>query len=209
MPTRIRPGRPDDAEALMAIKAHLPMDGQEGSTTRGGFLLGTDAGTYALYLAAGDSLVAEVDGQLVGFGIVFGDELLRASPIWQRREDAEWAVDIQGLLDQPLAYFEQLAFRKGHARLALSLCYHLAKRSFDRGSAAMITTTVREPVRNLAAVPYILEIGGVLAGTLREVYPGVGPIVSDIYLMEAGAFYAHTRRHRFYPYLEAQIIAPA
>jgi hypothetical protein len=206
MPIRIRPGNPADAPALAAIKAQLPFQGDDGSTTSGGFLLGTDLDTYALYLSVGESLVAEADGRIVGFGLVFGDELLRTSAIWQRREEAVWTMDIQPFLDQPLAYFEQLAFIRGYARQALAVCYHLARRSFDRGTAAMITTTVREPVRNLAAVPYILAIGGVHAGTLQETYPGVGSIVSDIYLMTAGAFYERTRSHRFYPWLESQRI---
>lgn len=179
------------------------MPGEAGTTTSGGFLLGTDPETYALYLSVGESLVAEADGKVVGFGLVFGDDLLRASPIWQRRDEAEWTMDIAPFLDRPLAYFEQLAFIKGYARQALAVCYHLARRSFDRGTVAMITTTVREPVRNLAAVPYILEIGGVHAGTLRESYPEVGHIVSDIHLMTAAAFYERTRRHRFFPWLES------
>lgn len=195
MKTRIRKGVPADAAAFVAIKEHLPFSGTAGTATQGGFLLGTDEQTYAIYIANSFCLVAEIEGQVVGFGIAFDDAMLRQSDVWQRRDQVQWTIDITSFENRCLGYFEQLAFLKGHSRLALQLAYNLTKWVFDTGVSAIFTTTVREPVKNLAAVPYILGVGGVIAGSIDETYPGVGRIKSDIYLMEASTFKEHIRTH--------------
>jgi hypothetical protein len=202
MKTLIRKARPEDAAAFMAIKAQLPMPQAENQTQQGGFLLGTDEETYRTYILHGQCLVAESAGALVGFGICFPDALVRASEIWQRRDAAQWYIDPASFEQNKLGYIEQMAFLPGHRKAVIALAYNLICWALESGAEVLFTTTVRKPVLNLAAVPLILAGGGQRVGTIDEVYPVVGPIVSDIYLLRAGDFWTHTRSHPLYSYFE-------
>jgi hypothetical protein len=195
MKSQIRIARPTDAPAFIAIKNQLSFTQTDGSTSKGGFLLGTDIDTYRYYIDNAFCLVAEVNEEIVGFGIIFSDEMLRSSDVWNRRHLANWFIDLSKYEHHRLCYFEQLAFLNGHRRLVISLAYHLVKWVFDIGYQTLLTTTVREPILNLAAIPFIKAVSGVHAGNIDEEYPLIGRIKSDIYLLEAASFYERTAKH--------------
>ena len=200
---RIRKASPEDATAFVAIKEQLPLTLSDGSTSKGGFLLGTDEAAYIEYIQSSWCMVAENDNGIVGFGIILPDSVLRASDIWIRRQEASWCIDLALYEQQTLCYFEQIAFLRGHRRTAIALAYHLTKEAYDAGSQTLFTTTVRKPVLNLAAVPFVFAAGGSLAGNIDETYPLVGHILSDIYLVPATSFYLHAALHPLYSFFEA------
>jgi len=192
---KLRKARPDDATAMVAIKDQLPLTLSDGSTSTGGFLLGTDEATYRSYINTSWCLVAEHEEQVIGFGIMLPDAVLRSSDIWLRRNEAAWREDIAAYEQQQLCYFEQFAFLPGHRRAAIALAYRLTSWAYDAGSETLFTTTVHKPVRNLAAVPFIYAAGGHKAGSIDEIYPLVGQILSDIYVIPAAAFRASVATH--------------
>lgn len=204
----IRKARAGDAAAFLRIKAQLPMP--EGlATTTGGFLLGTDEATYDHYIREVHCLIAEQEGAPCGFGIVFPDEMVKASDIWQRRRSAQWLLDIEAYEHVSLAYFEQLAFLHGTRRTALAAAFHLTKIAFEGGAEAIFTTTVQSPILNLAALPFIKAAGGVKAGNIAEDYPGIGPIRSDIYLLRREVFEREVPKRAFYDYLCSTSVSAA
>jgi hypothetical protein len=207
MKQMIRRARPEDAPAFMLIKSQLPMPRADDETLSGGFLLGTDEDTYRFYIKNALCLVAEEDNSVVGFGILLPDAMLRASDVWQRRNEAEWEINLALYEHQKLGYVEQLAFLSGHRKLVIALAYNLVCHVFENGTEVLFTTTVREPVLNLAAVPLILKAGGIRAGSIDEIYPVVGRIISDIWLVEKERFYMKARQHPLYLYFEAQRVA--
>ena len=202
MKSRIRIAEFRDAAAFVAIKDQLPMQKSDGSTTTGGFLLGTDLSTYEYYIENAFCLVSEVDNVIVGFGIIFPDEMLRISDVWLRRKQANWFINLSDWEDHKLCYFEQLAFLPGHKKLVILLAYNLVKLVFDLGYKTLFTTTVKEPVLNLAAIPFINAVDGILAGNIMEMYPKIGLINSDIYLIEAKSFDRKTRTHNLYAFFQ-------
>ncbi|NUO01587.1 MAG: hypothetical protein HUU01_13350 [Saprospiraceae bacterium] len=199
MSTTIRRAQIEDAAAFVRIKDQLPLPLADGGTTTGGFLLGTNLDTYRHYIKDAYCLVATGEQGVVGFGILLPDPLLRESEVWQKRDHAAWYIDLPVYEKQNLCYFEQLAFLPGHRKTVLKLSYNLIKWAFDAGHHALFTTTVNKPVRNLAALPFIKAAGGIHAGNIDEVYPSIGPINSDIYLMLSGVFFQKARAHTLYP----------
>lgn len=202
MKSRIRIAELQDAAAFVAIKDQLPIQRTDGSTTTGGFLLGTDLNTYEYYIENAFCLVAEVNNVIVGFGIIFPDEMLRSSDVWLRRKQADWFIDLAFWEDKKLCYFEQLAFLPGHKKQVILLAYNLVKWVFDLGYETLFTTTVKEPVLNLAAIPFINAVDGIKAGSIQEVYPKIGLINSDIYLIDSEAFDRKTKIHNLYPFFQ-------
>lgn len=82
------------------------------------------------------------------------------------------------------------------------LAYNLVKWVFDLGYETLFTTTVKEPVLNLAAIPFINAVDGIKAGSIQEVYPKIGLINSDIYLIDSKAFDRKTKIHNLYPFFQ-------
>lgn len=202
MKTRIRIAELNDASSFVAIKDQLPIKKTDGTTSTGGFLLGTDIATYEYYIENAFCLVAEVNDKIVGFGIIFNEVMLRSSDVWLRRKQANWFINLADWEDKKLCYFEQLAFLPGYRRLVILLSYNLVKWVFDLGYDALFTTTVKEPILNLAAIPFIYAVDGILAGNIREIYPKIGLINSDIYLIESECFYSKTKIHSLYPFFQ-------
>lgn len=190
----IRVAHVEDAPAFIAIKNQLSFKNIDEETTKGGFLLGTTLENYQFYIENSYCLVAEIDKQIVGFGIIFNDTMVRQSDIWQKRKEVNWIVDIENYEHTKICYFEQLAFLEGHRKLAVNLAYQLAKWAFDNHET-LITTTVREPIRNLAAVPFIKACNGKLIGLIDEYYENIGAIKSDVYCIEAQDFHKKTDNH--------------
>ena len=133
--------------------------------------------------------------------------MLRESDIWKRRNEATWDVDLSIYETRKICYFEQLAFLPGHRRLVVALAYNLLKWTFDKGYNTVFTTTVKEPVLNLAAIPFINVLSGIKAGNINEEYPLIGHINSDIYLVESGNFYFNTANHSLQPFLHQNTLA--
>lgn len=191
MKTRIRPSITTDALDFDRIKNALPLNHTEGEQTQGGFLLGTDIATYQFYIENGLCFTAEYNNDVVGFGVILPDAMVKQSELWEKREAVNWAIDIEQIEQRNIGYIEQLAVLKGYRKTALSLAYHLVKTAFDSGIDYMLTTTVRKPVLNLAAVPYIRAVGGRIVGQIDEQYPDIGSIKSHIHLIESQSFYNH------------------
>lgn len=195
MNRRIRVAHVRDAHAFIAIKNQLSFKNIDGETTQGGFLLGTSLENYQFFIENSYCLVAEVENQIVGFGIIFEDKMVRQSDIWHKRKEVNWSIDIESYENQKICYFEQIAFLEGHRILALNLAYRLAKLAFDDFHDTLFTTTVNEPIKNLAAVPFIKACGGKQIGSVNEHYENIGAIKSDIYCIEASDFYEKTTNH--------------
>ncbi|RYU94252.1 hypothetical protein [Emticicia agri] len=206
MNTRIRKAELNDTEAFIAIKNQLPISMVDGTTTKGGFLLGTDINTYRSFIENDYCLVAEVDTQVIGFGIILKDSTLRASEVWEKRSSADWFINLADYESQRLGYFEQLAFLKGHRKSVLILCYNLVKWVFEQGYETLFTTTVNKPILNLAAIPFIEAVDGIQAGNIDEFYPKIGQINSDIYLIEARTFLEKVKNLPLYPFFEANTL---
>ena len=195
MNSRIRKAIRSDAADMLAIKNQLSFQHVNGTTTTGGFLLGTDLETYESYIEQAFVLLAEQNGKAIGFGIFFHDAWLRQSELWQRRHQVKWQVDLPTLESSNIAYVEQLAFLPGHRKQALLLIYNLVHWAFQTSHNALLTTTVRSPILNLAAIPYILAAGGQQVGDIDEVYPIIGEIGSDIYWVTKENFYRRFEQH--------------
>lgn len=202
----LRKSIPGDEKYFLKIKDQLPIKMTDNSTTTGGFLLGTDEATYLEYINTAYCLTALKGEEVVGFGIIFPDAILRASEVWEKRNDAELFIDLKEYEQQTLSYFEQLAFLPGHRRLVIKLAYQLAKMAFDAGAESLMTTTVNKPVLNLAAVPFIKLANGIHVGNIDEVYPLIGAINSDIWLIDKEEFHQKSQAHRLILWLRASKI---
>ncbi len=209
MKIKLRKALPTDADAFVYIKEQLPLTLTDGSSTKGGFLLGTNKETYIEYITNSYCLIAEDNDLVVGFGIVLPDHILRASDIWIRRAEATWNIGLEVYESKYLCYFEQFAFLPGYKRAAITLAYHIVKRAFGEGHEVMFTTTVNKPILNLAAIPFINAANGIKAGNINETYPIIGHINSDIYLLEATTFYRQSQAHPLYPFVNRYTIDPA
>jgi len=195
----LRISTPGDEKYFLKIKNSLPIRLTDGKTTRGGFLLGTDEKTYLEYIKNAYCLTALKANKVVGFGIIFPDVMLRASEIWEKRNDADLYINLQQFEQQTLCYFEQLAFLPGHRRLVIKLAYQLVKIAFDAGAESLMTTTVNRPVLNLAALPFIKAANGIHVGNIDETYPLIGAINSDIWLIKREEFTEKSKTHILYP----------
>ena len=207
MSIKIRKARTEDVKGFMDVKNQLPFKYTDGrKTTTGGFLLGTNEETYLNYIQNDYCLVAEDNEQIIGFGIVLKDESVRKSDVWERRNEASWTIDIEAYEDEKICYFEQLAFLKGHSRQVLKLAYHLVCFAFQKGHNHLFTTTVKFPITNLAAVPYILKASGNKVGEIDENYPIIGRIQSDIYLINVKEYFSTIENSAFYPFFQQNMI---
>lgn len=206
MSITIRRAIAGDEAAMLHIKNALSLKTADCKTVRGGFLLGTDEATYRQYIEDAICFVAEDDGKVVGFAIIFPDAMVRTSDVWERRGEANWFIDITAWETKQLAYFEQFAFLSGYRRAAVVLAYNIIKHVFDTGADALFTTTVHAPVLNLAPLPFIAAAYGIKAGNINEVYPVVGHINSDIYLIEPAGFRSGVLHHPLRPFFEANML---
>lgn len=198
----IRKANAQDAEAMLHIKNCLPLKKTDGSSTKGGFLLGTNKEQYLKYIEESHCLVAEENNKVVGFGIVLKDQHLKTSDIWLRRKNAKWNIDIENYENINLNYFEQLAFLPGYRTLVVLLAYKLILNSINEGAKYIFATTVHKPILNLAAIPFILSVKGKWVGQIDEFYPIVGEILSDIYLIDLNYFNEEVKNHTLYPFIQ-------
>ncbi len=190
----IRKANNSDIDALLKIKAALNVPTFSETPVKEGFLLGSTPEMYSLFIEHADTRVAERNGEIRGFGIVLPDSMLKNSDIWRRKDQVNWLIDIQEIEQEPICYFEQLAFVPGHRSAALELAFLMAWHAF-KSHKYLIATTVVSPWQNLAAVPFILGCGGFKIGQIDEVYPEAGNIVSDVYLISEELFRRNTAHH--------------
>ncbi len=206
MNPRIRKSTLEDAKHFIRIKECLPLNTQSDDTQQGGFLLGTDIETYKFYISHGICFTAIASDEVVGFGIMLPNELVKQSELWEKRKTVQWSVDLAKLEHSNISYLEQMAFLRGNRKLTLILSYNLVHAAFENGADHILTTTVRKPVANEAAIPLIHAVGGRRVGNIDEVYPQVGAINSDIYLMDKTTFYESIKSRISYDFLIANSI---
>ncbi|MDC1174235.1 hypothetical protein OAT67_02495 [Bacteriovoracaceae bacterium] len=203
MKQKIRKSTIQDAQHFVRIKNTLPLPKEKKDTIKGGFLLGTDINTYKFYIENGHCLTAVVKDEIVGFGIILPNQLVKNSELWEKRKQVKWTINFTDLEEGNVSYLEQLAFVSGHRMLSIALSYNLVKSIFDGGTNFILTTTVKKPVLNTAAIPYIKSIGGFKIGNIDETYPIVGNINSDVYLIKKNTFYKKIKTLVFYNFLKS------
>ena len=181
---RVRPATLQDLDALITLKSDLMFTdtSTDGISTTGGFLLGSDPQEYRYKLSTG--LVWVLEGERIeGLALVLGDQVFRESEIWKRRDLVRW--DTVPAYEQRFAYFDQLAVRPGLARTHVPLLASVALLdAYMDGVDALISTTVKRPIKNLAAVPYLTAIGAKIVGELDETYPDFGDLTSDVWRVD-------------------------
>lgn len=202
-PPTLRRATLTDLDAMLALEASLPMSRQAADTRAGGFLLDADPDRLRAYLGIGCVWLLELGGQLAAFSLALDDPSLRASPLWAQRERIAWAPAFEPRLralegeDPPrVAYLHQLAAQPARrprywsAALGLRALFDL----FDeRDHAIVLTTTVREPVLNRAALSYLARVGAREVGSLDERYPELGRLRSSVHAIEVADFHAAIR----------------
>jgi len=201
MNPKIRTSTLVDAEHFIRIKECLPLNAESKQTKQGGFLLGTDIDTYKFYIQHGICFTAVAFEEIVGFGILLPNQIIRESELWEKRKTVDWSVDLATLENSNIAFLEQMAFLKGNRKLTLILSYNLAHAAFGNGADYILTTTVKKPVTNEAAIPLIHAVGGREVGNIDEIYPKVGMINSDIYLMDKTSFYQRIKKLAVHDFL--------
>jgi hypothetical protein len=214
----LRRARLADLDALLTIKQRLSVDTGASATTSGGFILGVERDAYQRMIAGGCVELLEVDARVVGFAVALPDPALRASDVWRRRAQIQWVdgVDPAAIESTTIGYFDQLAVLPGiHLRaygaaLGLRALTRLLFGSSpgDPGHEHVLTTTLRAPVRNTAALAYLQRIGARPVGSISERYPQLGTVTSDIYLLRKDALMTRVADMRSSPRV-ARLIARA
>lgn len=147
--------------------------------------MGSDADGYVRHLQYGNVWVLEdQDGSIAGFATTLGATAFRASPMFARRDAIVWRADVSSELARPIAYFDQLAVRSGvSSRAAAHLAFVALWDVLATDAEHVVATTVVEPIRNLASIPFIRRIGGSAVGHIAETYPEIGNLVSTVWLL--------------------------
>jgi hypothetical protein len=203
MKNSIRTSVTDDVKDFVKLKNQLSLPTSVTTSTKGGFLLGTNESTYRFYINQGICFTARKEDNVIGFGIALSNDIVRKGELWQKRKEVDWTIDIKLLERSNVAYIEQLAFLAGNKKLAIVLAYHLINKTFNAGADYVLTTTVRKPILNLAAVPLIKAAGGSVIGNIDENYPGFDQINSDIYLIKKEDFYKNIEKLKIYSFLKS------
>lgn len=203
---RLRSGVTGDAEAMLAVKRRLRMqpDPGGGTSSRGGFLLGSTRAQYEALLTDAHVDVLLDGAAVVGFVTALPDAALRASDLWRRRDQiagdhgALGADGLAALETRRLGYIDQLAVLPApqYRLCGPALAYRALKRLFDAGSELVFATVVTRPVRNLATLPMLTAVGALRIGTIEEEYPEAGRVTSDVYCVTPAALSAGGERGR-------------
>lgn len=168
-----------DVPRMVVVKQALRLEDSDG----GGFLLGTNAEGYAMLVTVGEAWVLTADELVVGFSIALPDPVVRQSDVWTRRAEVVWEPGFTVEESGVIGYFDQLAvlppWRRHPRTIALAVRPVLAL--LLGGCTDLFATTVREPVENRAAWPLLERVGFRRVGRIDEVYPEVGPLVSDLH----------------------------
>lgn len=177
---KVRRATVDDVGALLTIKGERRF----AVTARGGFLLGSTASEYLERVRSGHVWVLDVNERSVGFALTLDAQAFSLTPLWELRHRVKWTDEAPSLTSESVAYFDQLAVRRGTSGRGAAVLAFVALWHLFTTSRYVVTTTVVAPVRNRAAVPFIELVGGVCVGELDEVYEGFGPLTSGIWLLD-------------------------
>ncbi|HEY9645044.1 MAG TPA: hypothetical protein V6C88_01675 [Chroococcidiopsis sp.] len=142
---------------------------------------------------------------LIGFVIALGDRVLRQSDLWNRRHAIQWQsspLTPPPLENLRLSYIEQLAVlpELAYRPYAPALALAIAQRLFADHDY-ILTTTVHQPIRNLAAWPLLAIADAQLMGFIDEEYPHVGRIQSALHGVERSRFIWQLRHSPHQPLL--------
>lgn len=181
-----------DLDAIVAIKLRLRMRADPDAaaqSSRGGFLLGASRDQYARLIAAGHTWVLGDGERVAGFAAALPDAELRASPLWQRRDQLALGDELRALMELPLGYLDQLALlpEPRYTLAGVALAYQALAHLFAGGCAFVVTTVVERPVRNLASRPLLAAVGALRLGSVDEHYEDVGAITSDVFIIPRAA----------------------
>lgn len=177
---RIRAALPGDVELMLSVKSRLRFS----NTTRHGFLLGSSRGEYLELITRAAVALLLDDSNLLGFAIAMPDDLVRSSDLWQKRHMVQWIdfspADVEC---EKLGYFAQLAVLPEADLYVLALAVQVILQLKEHGHRHLFATTVAEPVRNTAALPFLALGKDRVIGRLTEFYEEVGTIVSNVHYM--------------------------
>jgi ribosomal protein S18 acetylase RimI-like enzyme len=179
------------ADVADLVHVRTVMRLRPGGDTRGGFLLGTSAEGYQLLVAHARVWVLDTPEGVGGFAVALPDPLVRGSELWQRRAGIVWdGLDPRAIEDARVGYYDQLAvlprWRAHPAAGALAL--RALADLFREGHGHVFFTTVRAPVENRAALPFLARVGARRVGWVEERYPEIGPLESWVYHLDQGTF---------------------
>lgn len=171
-----------DIASLVAIKNSLKPDNMQ---ARSGFILGSDRITYHTWIKNAVVRVLQVGDKIGGYAICLPDAVLRASPLWHKREQIVWTSESPFRLDDmehsKIAYFEQLGVLPAYRQYALFLAMHVLDTIFTAGHKHLFLTTLRSPLLNRAVFGLLGRCGAQVVGQVREHYPAYGHLVSDVH----------------------------
>ena len=205
MQISLRTARAEDALAIYEIKEQLRLK-LEDNVSDGGFLLGTSQSAYEKFIHEDIVLVAENDHpkRVVGFAIVIKHENLVNSALFQRAEKVQWeAVFRTSFNAKRFAFFEQLGMLNDPSYRVYSkhLAFAITMEVFDTHEA-LFTTTLRYPIKNTAALPFIRVAGFQQVGMVDEIYPEIGHLKSDVYCLDRGHFLDVINQPKFKIFVE-------
>lgn len=191
----IRMATQADVAAMLTIKAALELSPE--TEAKGGFLLGTSEETYLQHIEKGEVWVLTSPSCVAGFAVVWRDNTLKKSELFEKRHGAKFLKDPGALLELPIAYFDQLAVLPDsrHRAHGKSLALY-ALLSALKSHPLVLATTVSAPISNRAATPFLRAAGFEMIGSIDEVYPGVGAISSTLHLLNKGVFLEQSKRFR-------------
>ncbi len=177
----VRAATLSDVDSIIAIKQALPpVDGGRGS----GFILGSARELYCAWLETAVVKVLQVEQCVGGYAICLPDAILRQSELWQKKDRIAFSIPIASIVNEKIAYFEQLAVLPRYRRYVSSLLIAILDTVFAQGHLHLFATTVCEPFNNYAAQGLFKRGAAQTVGYLREHYPEHGTIVSQLHYVQ-------------------------
>ena len=185
----VRTATLSDVDSIIAIKQALPPVGGERG---GGFILGSARELYCAWLETAVVKVLQVEQCVGGYAICLPDAMLRQSELWQKKDRIAFSISIDSIVNEKIAYFEQLAVLPRYRRYVSSLLIATLDAVFAQGHRHLFATTVCEPFHNYAAQGLFKRGAAKTVGYLREHYPKHGTIVSQLHYVQQRD-YQHAR----------------
>ena len=173
----VRTATQSDVDSIIAIKQALSL--ADGSS--GGFILGSPRDLYCAWLETAVVKVLQKEQCVVGYTICLPDVVVRQSELWQKKDRIAFSIPIDSIVNEKIAYFEQLAVLPRYRRYVASLLITTLDAVFAQGHQHMFATTVCEPFNNYAAQGLFKRGAAQMVGYLREHYPEHGTIVSKLH----------------------------
>ena len=179
-----------DVSSILAIKQALRFSNSNGS----GFILGSDAELYRTWIKtavvkvlqikrASDNKLSQTNRaqRVCGYAICLPDKVLRQSELWQKKDRIDFNIPITSIVNEKIAYFEQLAVLPRYRRYVSALLIATLDTVFAQGHQHLFFTTVCEPFNNQSTQGLHKRGAAQTVGYLREHYPEHGAIVSQLH----------------------------